>query len=128
MLSTHVDGIHGYFAHTTHGIEHMDNKLTIRTNNHWRDLIHGFELTETERAEFDYYDSDELDNASFFRYRGQVYDMGEFMRCPEPREPGTNHANSLEGWHGYASDSFFSGTCVRYADDCETVQVGRYYC
>ena len=92
---------------------------TVITNNQPRDIIYGFELTEKESAEFDYYSSDELNSASFFRYRGQVYDMGQFMR--------TSGELSAQGWHGIATDTYFSGTVVRIDPDGESVTVGRVY-
>jgi hypothetical protein len=108
----------------------MDSKelimINIRTNYHWRDLISGYELTDVEREEFDYLDEDDLLDHQFIRYQNWVYDLGEFMRCPEPQEACSTHANTFENWHGYQSDSFFSGVVIRYSDDCEQIQVGTY--
>lgn len=93
----------------------------IITNNHARPLIDAYELTEAERKEFDYLDWDAIDegedSASFFRYKGRLYELGEFMR--------TNDNGDFKEWDGYSSDSFFSGTLVRYSDDC--VVVGWYW-
>jgi hypothetical protein len=101
--------------------------LTIRTNNHARPVLSRWELTPKESADFDYLADDE---GSFFRYRGQVYDIGEFCRVIAP---GTKSMHPTEcaspdfaGWDGYLSDSFFSGMLVRYVDDCESVIVGVY--
>lgn len=91
--------------------------FTIKTNNIPRDVVTGAQLNDREKAEFDYYTNDELDNASFFRYKGNVYDVGEFLYAPEPLEP----------WQGHSPTSYFSGVVIRYTDDMESVIVGVYW-
>ena len=96
--------------------------FTITTNNVPRDVIYAHELTTDERAQFDYLDWDAIedgrDSASFFRYRGELYDLSEFMVWDNPVSPTRGR------WDGFRSDSFFSGLVVRYVDDCEHVVVG----
>jgi hypothetical protein len=108
----------------------MDDKLTIVTNNIPRDVLDGSELTDAERAEFDYLDWPAIergeDSASFFRYKGQVYDLGEFDRWSGPED------SPLAAWHGFVSDTYFSGVLVRYVEDAtygygESIVVGRFY-
>jgi hypothetical protein len=101
------------------------DELTIVTNNVPRDVLYAWDLTLGERAEFDYLDFAAIergeDSASFFRYKGDVYDLGEFMRWDGvPYSP-------LAVWDGYQSDTFFSGLLVRYCEDFEQVVVARYY-
>lgn len=55
--------------------------------------------------------------ARFFNYKNAWFDTCEFMRTP----------SALNAWDGYQSDTFFSGTLVRYVDDFERVIVGRYF-
>jgi hypothetical protein len=98
--------------------------LTIRTNNARRDIVEAYGLSAKERAEFDYLDWPAIDagndSRSFFRYKGQVYDLGEFMRC--------GHACGMESWDGYFSDSMFSGVLVKYAGrNSDSVIVGMYF-
>ena len=104
------------------------SELTIKTNNRWRDPIYWHELTEKERKEFDYLDTDERQiESTFFRYRGNVYDLREFMRVNDM----TQHAREDSGfasWHGYQSDSYFSGILIRFNDDCDQIQVATYFC
>ena len=56
--------------------------LKVITNNQPRPVVEAYELTEAERAEFDYLDWAKIeageDSASFVRYKGQVLDLGEF--------------------------------------------------
>lgn len=113
-----------------------ENKLRIYTNNVARDVIYGYELSEAERAEFDYLDWSELDgdgwSRQFARYKGQIYDLGDFMTTSELSR-GAGH-NDLSQWDGYASDSYFSGIVIRYERDergnldSERVIFGWYCC
>lgn len=92
---------------------------TIKTNNVPRDVVDAYELTADERKEFDYIDWAAVErgeeSASFFRFKGEVYDLGEF------------EVTTLEGWDGMQTDSFFSATVVRFVDNFERVIVGRMY-
>ncbi len=98
--------------------------MKITTNYNWRPIVEAYELTEDEQSEFDHYDWKEIEEGSlspsFFRYKGSLHDVADFTI--------TDHASDLKEWHGYASDSFFSGLVINYSDDCEYVQVGMYYC
>lgn len=96
--------------------------ITIKTNNVPRDIIHGFELTKTEASEFDYYNDEELTEQSFFRYKGMVYDLGEFIVFQGFMSDEQKTVTS--GWDGYCSDSYFSATVVKYVNDYESVVVG----
>lgn len=93
--------------------------MEIRTNNIPRDLIGWYQLSEKEREEFDYLDwaaiDDGRDSATFFKYKGRLYDLGEFVITPE----------SLKPWDGMAGDSAFSGVLIRLVDD--QIIVGQYF-
>ena len=52
--------------------------FTIKTNNVPRATFNGDDLTDKEKADFDYYAPEELCDALFFRYKGNVYDVDEF--------------------------------------------------
>lgn len=101
----------------------------VITNNVPREIIDGYRLSMSARAEFDYLDWQAIkegrESASFFRYKGQLYDLGDFQRIEYDTTAQTD-GNPLKGWHGYQSDSFFSGILVRYTDDNEMVIVGHY--
>jgi len=97
--------------------------MKIITNNQYRNLIYGYELTDKERAEFDYLD--DIDSHEFFRYRGQAYDPSDFMATPH-NEPARQELNELSNWDGYSSDSYFSGIVIKYSNDFEQVKVGLY--
>ena len=95
--------------------------MEIRTNNVSRILIDAYQLTAKERQEFDYLNwkdiDDGNDSATFFRFKGQLYDMGEFMKAPDSMKP----------WDGVSSDSAFSGVLVKYTADFDRVIVAQYF-
>ena len=95
----------------------IDN-CKIYGNGHNIQLINGFELTDKEKSNFDYMDNIE-DDFTGFRYRGNVYSLGDFMRM-ENNNPFKNFAN------GYHSDSYFSGILVKLDNSGESVKVYRY--
>lgn len=83
-------------------------------------MFYGYELTTKEKQDFEYLD--DIESASFFRYKGQIYNLGEFLIITK------NMPFYGSGWMGYLSDSFFSGVVIKYSPtDNETVIVGRYY-
>jgi hypothetical protein len=96
--------------------------MKIITNNQARDVLYAWQLTDKERSEFDYHDDIDSPDccATFVRYKGQVYDLGEFVNC-------TQSVNGFSDWHGIRSDTFFSGVLVKYTNDFESVIVGRYF-
>ena len=100
-------------------------EVTVITNNVPRDIIDAWELTEAERKVFDYLNWDAIqkgeDSASFVRYKGELYDLGDFMRVGDMRPFDKK-------WDGYISDTFFSGILVRYYGmESEAVVMGRFY-
>lgn len=120
-----------------------EKRITIRTNNVPRDVIDAWSLTPDERKEFDYLDWQAIeegrDSASFFRYRGELYDLGEFSRITPPgsriMHPMECQNPDFQGWDEYQSDSFFSGMLIRYyrepgarEPDFERIVVASYCC
>lgn len=101
--------------------------LEITTNNVPRLILEPYELTPKEREDFDYLDWPALergeDSASFFRYKGELYDLAELELWDNPSSPTRGTA-----WDGMRADTYFSGIVVRYlADDHDRIVVGRYY-
>jgi hypothetical protein len=92
--------------------------MIIKTNNIPRHTIDAYQLTDKEKSEFDYIDfSDENCSNQFFRYKGNLYDLSEAMRC-----------DSFGIWQGIYTESAFSGVLVRSDDGFESVIVASYYC
>ena len=90
--------------------------IKIMTNNKPRQLIYGYELTDKQKQDFEYIE--DIDSHDFVKYKNNIYDLSEFMRI--------ENNSSLNDWHGYSSDSYFSGTLVKYIDS-DSVIMGRYY-
>jgi len=95
--------------------------IKVITNNQPRDLIYGYELTDKERKEFDYYTDEQMQECQFFRYKGEVYDPAEFEIVPE------GMLKQMKWWDAYQSDSFFSGILLKWVNEFEQVIIGRYY-
>jgi hypothetical protein len=94
--------------------------VTIKTNNVARDLTYRSDVPAKVLADqFDHLNEDDcLDG--FVKYRGRWYHTSDFMRI------GKDNAE-LKDWHGYASDSYFSGVVIRLSSDGETCVLGTYF-
>jgi len=94
----------------------LPRDFTEITNHVPRPVLGWLDLTTKERAEFDYLDTEDKQwGAQFARYRGNVYDLGEFQRYED------------DYWHGIATDSYFSATVMRLEGECDYVVMGRVY-
>ena len=107
----------------------MTDTLIVHTNNVPRDIVYSWELTDAERKDYGYL-GDEIDSADFFRYRGEVYHLGEFDMVHN-RFYNPNPPDWMKPWDGYLSFGFVGGLVVRYARedghiDNEHVVVGWY--
>ena len=106
----------------------MVNVMNIKTNNQPHELKFLGDFNSTDqakiRAQYDWMEPDDLEfNYGFFKYRGCFYHLSDFMRTSSEATGG------LDDWEGYAGDSYFSGTVMKFAEnDCDNVIVGRYYC
>ena len=97
--------------------------LEIKTNNQERELLSLHELPlgrqSQIRDDFDWLSADEFDYG-FFTYKGRVHHISQYLAFGQIQE------SEFSGWHGYESDTYFSGTVIRVSDDGETVVVGTY--
>lgn len=98
--------------------------MEILTNHKFRPLIYGYELTDKEKEQYDFLDWSPIDgeaySSQFFRYKNYCYYLGDFMRLDKTSPFPPN-------WHGYSSDSFFSGILIELSKCGEAVKVGTYY-
>lgn len=102
--------------------------VKVITNNMPRLVIDGYELTADERKRFDYINwDDENVSPTFFRYKGELYHIEEFVANTRDTGGGTTGTGDLSAWDGYMSDSFFSGIVIRLVNDNDHVIVGRFY-
>ena len=112
----------------------------IRTNNHLRDIVYGFELDrymtsdKLEELQSDYDWLDSFDDAEFFQYKGQWYAIEDFMSTTNPFHCTLPTDHEIRQWDGYQTDSYFSATVIRYPRedwdnktlDTEHIVVGLY--
>jgi hypothetical protein len=97
--------------------------MTIKTNRHHYPILNWVDLSPEEQSNFDYLNSEDRQaEAEFFRYRGNVYDLGEFIH-PQ----SFNCETEFLKWDGYQSDSFFSGILIKFVDGFESVIVATYF-
>lgn len=100
------------------------SELRIVTNHRPRDVLRWYDLTDKERAEFDYIDLEwKQDDAEFMRYLGSTYDLHDMERGMG----GSSMPEQFKGWDDYLSDTFFSGILIRWVDNGERVIAGRFY-
>lgn len=79
--------------------------MKVITNGKARPIIDFSQLTEKEQKEFDYFDS-ESGCGNFVRYRGRVYDLGQFIVLDSSGELGQM------GWVAAEGQSAFD--CVMF--------------
>ena len=95
--------------------------MTITTNNIPRDLLSFWDFSEkdqrTIRSNFDWMDDVESENG-FFKYKGHIYNLADFMRISERSE--------LMSWDGSLAQSWSCGVLVKLSSDCEQVTCGRW--
>jgi len=90
--------------------------MKIITNNHWNNLLYGYELPENVKPDFDYLD--DIDSESFIKYKGCYYSVNDFMAA--------EYGVFSDNWDGYSSDSFFSGVLIKLSDDAEQYKIATY--
>lgn len=93
----------------------------IVSNNQFRPVIHGYDLTDKEALDFDY--CEDIDSEMFVKYKGIIYHLSDILHINKDAclPLGFNQ------WDGYVSETFFSGVLFCLSDDCELVKCGRYY-
>jgi len=97
--------------------------LKIVTNNVPRNLLFAYELSEKDWKDTCYDEEDQhragKEGDTFVKYKDYVYSLADFMRIDDN--------SPLKGWHGYLSETFFSGVVIKYCEDNDQVVLGRYY-
>ena len=101
--------------------------MEIRTNNASRALVYGW-----ERKEFDYFNKEDLDSHRFFRFKTQVYALGEFVRISTVASNDWSHRvepdSPLAAWDGIKTESAFSAVVVKYCPmDEDRVVIGQVF-
>lgn len=93
---------------------------TIRTNNRWRQFVSGEEVpAHIMHDQFDYLDAD-MREGGFFKYKNWWYHLSDFDITP------SWSFLHQDGWHGYTTDTFFSGVAIRITEDGDQFQVATW--
>lgn len=93
-------------------------KLTILQEN--IEIIYGGDLTARELEEYDYLETEERAGSQFFRYKDDVFWLGNFMRHE------AKSGDELEGWHGLCGTGYFHAYLVKISDCGESVTLGQH--
>ena len=97
--------------------------ITITTNNQYRPILYWHDLNENEQRELkENYNC--VCESFFFRYKGQLYDLNDFLTVIGHCTNGQQKNKDLDGWDGYCNETFFSSILVKFSDDKEFVKVG----
>jgi hypothetical protein len=89
------------------------DKPKITGNNHWIEI-------EYNKPEW----SDDLEAS--FRYKGELYYLSDIMDLTN-KFYNPNPPDWMKGYHGYRSDSFFSGILIKLSD-CGDAVKAYWYC
>ena len=97
-------------------------EIEVITNNVPRLLLDYDQLPENvAKDEFDYIEDE---SGSFFKYKGNYYDLGDMMVIDHNREC---LPDAFKGWDAYIGDSYFSGIVVKLVHgDPDYIIVGMY--
>lgn len=101
----------------------MNHFLRITSNYHRYEPVSWREIDDpATQAAFEYV-GDDIDTPRFVKYRGEWYDINEFLCGAAIRSQ-----DGFESWDGFVADTFFSGILVKYMDNYDEgfVQMGRY--
>lgn len=94
------------------------SKITTLQEN--IEIIYGAALTDSEKEEYDYLETEELESSQFFRYKDDVFWLGNFMRHE------AKSGDELEGWHGVYGTSHFHAYIIKLLEDGESVTLGQH--
>lgn len=90
--------------------------FTIRTNNIPRPILSYYDLSKFEQDQvIDEMGAGECENFSGFKFKGQVYNLEDFVKV------------AVENWSGVFQCSAFHGVLVRLSNDANTVVVGEMF-
>ena len=85
--------------------------MKITTNNIPRELLHYWELTDKQRdhvcTEWDYMTEEEREQTEYFTYKGDLYNMSEFLCTGGLPRP-------MMEWEGYLSFGYVGGLVIKY--------------
>jgi len=101
-------------------IQTENGSVMLVTDNKWKHFKYRDEVPKKVwDFHFDHL-SEEDDFDGFLCYRKRWYHISDFMRTPQ------NAPEFMREWHGYLSDSFFSGVLIQCSDGMESYKIATY--
>ena len=88
--------------------------MKIVTNNSYRELLDYNDLTTKEKVDIG---MENMEEGRFFRYRGSIYDLSEFIRSD----------SFGEEWQGVLHLTYDSGVLVAVSACGDGIKVGRFF-
>lgn len=97
-------------------------KKSIITDHKWKQFRYNYEVpAKVMKSQFSHLSEDDFDG--FIYYRKYWYHISDFLLIDK------NNPFQTTGYHGYMSDSFFSGILIKLNDDNEgEYQIATYIC
>ncbi len=92
--------------------------MEIIADGKWKMFRYGYDIPKKIHTEYSHLGADDKDGG-WILYRRRWYHLSDFIRIENGLFPKT--------WHGYASDSFFSGVLIEIACDGDMYRIGTYY-
>ena len=93
--------------------------ITITWSNNWQEIKYSHEVPKKILAEYDWL-KEEDKSTGWVKYNKTWHHLSDFMRLDKNSPFG-------DEWHGYHSDSYFSGILIKISDDGDGVILGSYY-
>lgn len=90
----------------------MSNEIKVTVKAREVELLHWFDLSEDDQAEFDYVSEEEKCTTRFFLHEGSVWDVCEFLKD-----------DSVKGYEATYPLTAFSALAIKLVNDNEAVDI-----
>ena len=97
--------------------------MRIMTDHKWKNFKQLHEVPKKLADDFDWLDEDSK-FTNWIWYRKRLYHLSDFMDLSNRFY--VTESPFPKPWHGYLSDSFFSGVLIEISDDGEQYRIGTY--
>lgn len=102
-------------------------EMKVQTNGQWRDFVYAQDVPKKIlKKEFSHLDPNDVSDG-YFKYRGNWYNLVDFMRFGYPGPFGQTDRIGCYDWQGYQGDSAWTGTVISVSPEGEQYRVGSYY-
>lgn len=96
--------------------------MKITTDHKWKEFKYDYQVPNRIRQDYLEYQTEQDLYDGWIHYRNRWYHLSNFLRMDEGMK------TDFEGtWHGYLSDSVWSGVLIELSEDGEGYRIGSYY-